>query len=85
MNRIPYLDQIRDHQLERIRSQKQTVEVNKKVDEDKFGPVWMYEFVDSDKGEYVDVYDGFTGEFLFRDDSSFAAKEYIRQNQRVSA
>lgn len=86
--RIPYIDKIRDEQiarLKRIREQKKQIiqpDNTATIDDEKFNPVWTYEFRDSGRG-YVDVYDGRTGEFLFSDDSSFAAKEYIRQNQRV--
>ena len=86
--RIPYIDKIRDEQiarLKRIREQKKQIipsDNAEPIEEEKFNPVWTYEFRDSGRG-YVDVYDGRTGEFMFSDDSSFAAKEFIRKNQRV--
>lgn len=50
------------------------------LNDDKFDEVFNYDFIRV-RG-YCEVYDNRTGEFLFRDDTSAAAKEYIRQNQR---
>ena len=89
MIRIPYIDMIRDREIERNRQRREKythVEYggSKPVDDDKFKPVSAYEIRANDRG-YVDVYDVETGEFIFSDDTSFAAKEYILRNQRVSA
>lgn len=55
-------------------------EISPLVEDEKFKPVWKYDFIKSKRG-YVDVIDIDTGEFIFRDDTSALAKEYIRQHQ----
>lgn len=48
--------------------------------DEQFKPAYYYEYRQSKKG-YVDVIDPETGEFMFRDDTSAAAKEFISQHQ----
>ena len=49
------------------------------LEDEKFKPVYMYRF--EQKRGYVDVFDEDTGEFMFRDDTSALAKEWIRNHQ----
>jgi hypothetical protein len=46
---------------------------------EKFKPWYMYDYIQN--GLYVDVIDSETGEFMFRDDTSALAKEYIQNHQ----